>query len=200
MIVLRANGRFCLFAYKYPPSCGASIGPQQAFWRTTRRRIFGEVMKEIPLSQGYVALVDDADYERVSQYKWTASPRKHGAVYANRRTSRATGEKCVYLHRFIMDAPDSKWVDHIDGNGLNCQRSNLRLATPSENGCNRGLQPNNRSGYKGVSWYTAYGKWQAMIKVHRKVKHLGYFATKEEAIAAYAAAAPMMHGEFARLK
>lgn len=152
-------------------------------------------MKQIELTQGQVALVDDDDFERVTAAgPWCAykcANKQGDAFYAAKWPS-------VQLHRLIMDAPDGVEVDHKDGNGLNCQRANLRLATRSQNQWNRGKQANNTSGYKGVYWHKQRDKWHAQIAVNGKRVHLGYFATAEAAAAAYDNAARELHGAFAR--
>ena len=98
------------------------------------------------------------------------------------------------MHRGYL--PDE--IDHIDGNGLNNDVENLRAATRSQNGSNRGTQTNNTSGFKGVSWHKTSNKWQAVIKFDGKQRHLGYFDTPDAAHEAYKAAAKRLHGEFAR--
>src|SRR4051794_4203372 len=102
--------------------------------------------KTIPLTKGYEAIVDDEDYERVSQYKWCASVRKH-TVYAQ------VSSKGVFflMHRLIMDAPKQLQVDHRDGNGLNNTKANLRLASQGQNLGNLHSRTG-ASQYKGVSW------------------------------------------------
>lgn len=111
--------------------------------------------------------------------------------------------KPYLLHRLLAQAfipnPEGKpEVDHIDGDKLNNDLSNLRWATRSENQRNRGKQSNNTSEFKGVSFHKRSGKWQAYIKVDGKRKHLGLFHTKEEAAAVYEEAAKELHGEFYR--
>ena len=96
-----------------------------------------------------------------------------------------------------MRAPAGLDVDHIDGDGLNNRRSNLRACTHTENGRNRKLSKNNTSGLKGVNAREA-GKWQAMIKTSGRILHLGVFDSKMEAAKAYDAAALRLYGEFAR--
>ena len=89
-------------------------------------------------------------------------------------------------------------VDHIDGDGLNNRRGNLRLATAGQNQHNKGLQRNNTSGFKGVRWRSDKGKWVARIDKDGKRRHLGYFDTVEGAHSAYVAASMAIHGEFGR--
>jgi hypothetical protein len=141
----------------------------------------GATVKEIPLTQGKhrgkVALVDDEDFELVSQFKWRA--RKDGYVwYAT------SGRK--WMHRLVMNAPLGIHVDHRNGNGLDNRRSvNLRFADQSVNQQNRHHQKNNTSGYKNVSMHKATGKWRAQICCKRQRTHLGLYSTKNEAALAY---------------
>lgn len=159
-------------------------------------------MREIPLTQGQVALVDDADYEWLMQQKWLASfhPRYNqgnGAYMA--KQSRKTNGVSMYMHRLIMGATKGQDVDHINGNTLDNRRENLRLSTRSENNMNKGKQRNNKSGYKGVYFCKWTNRWAAQIVVNRKKKLIGRFDTPEEAHEAYKAAALELHGEFARV-
>jgi len=155
-------------------------------------------VKTIQLTQGYVAKVDDEDFERVAAFKWCAHV-KGKTAYAARNAPRGSGGKrTIYLHRFVTNAPDDMLVDHISGDGLDCRRSNLRLFTQAENRRNRGKPSNNTSGLKGVSWSERGKKWFAQITRDGKTVHLGSFAEKEAAAQAYAKAAQSIHGEFAR--
>lgn len=154
-------------------------------------------MKEIELTQGMVALVDDEDYERVSQYNWFAEQRGH-TWYAQRHSPRPEKKK-IYLHRFIMDAPDGVQVDHKSRNGLDCRRDNLRLATHSQNKQNTGLLSNNASGFIGVTWHSGAGKWSAQIQVESEQIYLGLFTDKVEAAKARDVASIKYFKEFAVL-
>lgn len=153
-------------------------------------------MKEIQLTRGKVALVDDEDYEWVNQWNWYAM-RGWSTFYAVRKGPRPRHE-IIYLHRVIMDAPPRAEVDHINRNGLDCQRSNMRLSTKSENQHNSRLHSDSTSGYKGVSWNKASGKWQSRIRVNGKTIYLGHFDDPIEAAYAYDAVAKENYGEFAR--
>jgi len=152
-------------------------------------------MREIPLTQGKVAIVDEEDADRVLAFKWSATRcRDTGRYYAGRRE----GRRFVSLHRFILNAPPDRQVDHVNRDGLDNRRSNLRLATPSQNQWNRERRSDNRTGFKGVFAHKS-GKWQALIKANRKHIYLGLFDSKEDAARAYDLAALLLHGEFARI-
>ena len=156
-------------------------------------------MKTIPLTQDKVALVDDADYERVSQFKWCAyRPRSSHTFYACRGVKRNGKWTTEQMHGFILGHTGK--TDHRDGNGLNNQWENLRPATSAQNSRNRGKQINNRSGYKGVYPCHPDGRsWVARVRVHGKPIHFGTFANREDAARAYDAGVLKIHGEFARL-
>ena len=163
-------------------------------------------MKEIQLTQGYIALVDDEDYARVNKYKWCARVERRKdksivKVYALRKVRSATGKSTTQLmHRFILGVTDtSVEVDHNpDNSGLNNQRSNLRLATSAQNSRNRRLSVANSSGFKGVSFCKARGTWESKIETEERTTHLGRYKTSEQAARAYDEAAVRMFGEFAK--
>jgi hypothetical protein len=158
-------------------------------------------MREIPLTKGYVALVDDEDYARCVRIEWRAYVEKRADgsiknVYAYRRGRGNT----LALHRFILGVDDREiQVDHRDRNGLNCRRGNLRAATESQNQANRGPQRNNTSGFKGVTRRAKETKYIAQIKIDGKQRHLGRHVTPQEAACAVDAAAVELFGEFAHL-
>lgn len=154
-------------------------------------------MKEIPLTRGYVALVDDDDYELVAPFNWCAHVTTN-TVYARRTFN---SKPHIYLHRFIMGVGhgDRREVDHRDRNGLNCQRSNLRVSTHGQNICNQKKRRNNTSGYKGVSWWRMRGKWLAKVIYQQRPYVAGQFDNPVDAARAYDALARQLHGEFASL-
>lgn len=155
-------------------------------------------IRKIPLTQGKVAIVDAADYDWLMQWHWCAYKSKR-TWYAHRASANKLGKSTtINMHRLIMNAPDDMQVDHIDGDGLNNARSNLRLATPGENQRNSAGRPNKSSRYKGVSWSKDNNKWCASIGFGGRHKHLGLYRTEIEAARAYDAAAREHHGEFAR--
>lgn len=157
----------------------------------------------LTLTKGYTTVIDAADYDRVSAWKWSASVTNDGKVYAVRgehvgmRDGRHITRR-VHLHRFLMKAPKGVQVDHEDGNTLNNRRStNLRFASREQNMWNRTRQANCSSGFKGVE--RSGNRWAARIRALGVRHHLGTFSTPEEAARAYDAAALQLHGEFAWL-
>jgi AP2 domain len=154
-------------------------------------------VKTIQLTQGFVALIDDADFERVSAHKWSATKTKTN-VYGIRKIRRGDrNTTSQLLHRFIMGVTNPKLdVDHEDHDGLNCQRYNLRVATRTQNNANR-LKSVGASQYKGVSWDTSRRKWRGCITLNGRTKHVGRFADEISAALAYDAAARAHFGEFA---
>lgn len=155
-------------------------------------------MREIPLTQGYVALVDDEDYEEVSRHRWYVRLNKHHN-YASRKIKVGGKWVEIHMHRVLLNAQDGLLVDHVDGDGLNNVRGNLRLATISGNNHNSRVRKDNTSGYKGVHWNTQTSKWRAEIRISGKAKFLGYFDDPTEAALVRDKAAVSLHGEFAFL-
>ncbi len=158
----------------------------------------GHPMVEVPVEGASTwAMVDPEDFRKVCPYIWRVKrPRKRGTSYA---VTRIDG-KAVVMHRLVMGVTDPAIeIDHEDGDGLNCCKWNLRVATKSQNqaNCRKPRRKGCTSRYKGVHAFR--GKWRAMIVVNRKTRHLGVYAGENEAAAAYNAAALEAFGEFARL-
>lgn len=157
-------------------------------------------MKEIQLTQGKVTFVDDEDYEYLSQFSWHTLNNGYTS-YAVRKLSPKKGEKkrkVILMHREILGNDSCDTVDHIDGNGLNNTKSNIRIATFSQNSANS-KKTKGISKYKGVTWLKKNKKWRAEITIKGKSKHLGCFTCEEDAAEAYNQAALMVHCEFAKL-
>jgi len=148
------------------------------------------------------ALVDDEDFDFINQWKWRAMNGKGLTFYAVRTVWPLKGESFkkynILMHRQILGLTKrDEQADHIDNNGLNNQRSNLRIATSSQNQSNRKAQQNGTSGYKGVSWCARDKRWVAQICLLGKRKHIGNFKNKLDAAIAYNIEANRLHKEFA---
>lgn len=158
-------------------------------------------MKEITLTNGYIVAIDDNDFDWLNQWSWRGNKQTNGDVYAE--TDNYVGGKriIVKMHRLIIGVTDSKvLVDHVDGNGLNNQRNNLRPCTKSQNGMNRGtIRKNRLSKFKGVQWHKKGKKWVSEIVANKKKTYLGLFINEEDAAKAYDVKAKELHGEFANL-
>lgn len=156
---------------------------------------------EIKLTQGKFALVDAGDFEYISQWKWFF--HKGYAVRRESRKLMVNGKrKTIYMHRLINRTPDGMETDHIDLNGLNNTKENLRSSSRSENLRNQGKQKNGKSSqYKGVSWNKNDQAYHSRIHVNKKRVFLGTFKANEEKLAAlaYNEAAIKYHGEYACL-
>jgi hypothetical protein len=158
--------------------------------------------RTIPLTQGQVAIVDAADYEWLSQWKWCAwwNPDLR-SFYAIRGCQRDGKQFRFYMHRVILGLVhgDKRQADHREpSQTLNNRRSNLRIATGAQNSHNTRRHRDNKSGFKGIHLHKP-GRWRSRIMVRGKVYNLGSFSTPELAYAAYCEAAKRLHGEFAHL-
>jgi len=152
---------------------------------------------KIPLTQGQFALIDAADYEWLSQWKWHAGWNPPTQTFYAKRSDFIGGKLCtIRMHREIVGAPKGMDVDHKNHDTLDNRRRNLRLATNSQNQQNKRMQKNNTSGQRGVFWIASENRWLAQIGINGKRKKLGRFKDFEEATAAYKAAAEHLFGEF----
>lgn len=141
------------------------------------------------------ALVDDEDYDILKGHKWYPSGRY---LVANFYDPQATGrQKQMLMHRYIVDAKSGVVLDHINGDGLDNRKVNLRICTQAENSYNRNIGSKSESGFKGVNWHR--GRWQAKIKVKGKWMYLGRYHDKIKAALAYNKAAIYHFGQFANI-
>lgn len=167
-------------------------------------------MKLIALSRGLFARVDDEDFEELSKFKWHTEPSRN-TFYAKRQAPYTcpngrygkrvySGPATIAMHRIILGIQDSKLqVDHIDGDGLNNQRSNLRICDAKKNQYNQKKHKNCSSRFKGVYWFKAAKKWRAMFGPPESRRSLGCFSSEEDAALAYNVAASFAFKEFANL-
>ena len=146
--------------------------------------------KQIPLSQGKFATVDDADYDWLARNKWSYDPKG----YAMRRSANVT----IYMHRVVLNASGPVVVDHVNGDGLDNRRENLRIVTAAQNNYNRHPEKRSKtSRYKGVSLNRKSNRWQAHIKKGDERRYLGLYDSEQDAARAYNAAARYYFGEHA---
>lgn len=156
-------------------------------------------MKFLPLAgkrgAGKYAIVDDDVYEQHKYRKWFYSPQ--GYAWAYDYSNGWKNAPAQLLHRLVLAAPLGLTVDHRDRDGLNNQRSNLRIATYSQQNLNQRLRADNTSGHRGIYWEPRRNCWRVCINYQRKQIHIGQFKDKNAAIAAYQTKARELYGEFA---
>lgn len=151
-------------------------------------------MKTIPLGYNKEAIVDDVDFDYLSGFVWSFSN-----PYAARNVKHQ--KLRIWMHKEVMRLAgiEGKIGDHINRNPLDNRRANLRCATARQNVCNRRLQINNTTGFRGVTWQKRDGRFRAQIKNRGVVISLGWFADPVEAAKAYDKAALELNGDFAAL-
>jgi hypothetical protein len=155
------------------------------------------VTKQIPLTRGLVALVDDDDFVKFGHFKWYADVNTRGEFTAARAVGRRGAQKKIKLHNVILPPGPNEEVDHKDHDRLNDTKANLRICTRTQNVCNRRLLRGKHS-FKGVR-RNADGRWEARIAVNNTRVNIGTFPTELAAALAYDDAARKLHGEFACL-
>jgi hypothetical protein len=166
-----------------------------------RRLRYGYPFRRIQLTQGKYAIVDPDDFARLNKQKWHAQI-SNSTFYAERTMRLQDGKRVVIkMHRQILKVPDHMFVDHINHNGLDNRKANLRQATRAQNSRNRRKvqKANFHSKYKGLTWYKHEKRWAVRIMVDGKSKFLGYFDDEVEAAKAYDNAAKKYHREYALL-
>ena len=156
----------------------------------------GTWVKEIKLKSGQVALIDAEDFEKVEPYNWYYNHSSPRLEYAFGRKKNSSVSK-IPMHRLILDFPEDKSIDHINGNGLDNRKENLRICSHKMNMANQRVRSNNKSGFKGV--HKQGEKWVASICSNYKINYLGIFNTPEEAASVYNNKAKELFGEFARI-
>ena len=153
---------------------------------------------EIPLTQGKVALVDDEDYAELVQYKWFAHNTYKNLWYAERNQKYMNGGRSttqIKMHRVVMGVngklDTSNHIDHIDGDGLNNQKSNLRFVTMRQNQQNRHL-PLRSSNMTGVTWSEPHKKWTTRVHIGGRTRYLGLFENEIDASCTYRVACKVL--------
>lgn len=154
----------------------------------------------ILLSEEEVALVDDEDFDELSQFNWFILRKPRYTSYAIRNVWADGKATRLLMHRAILKLGPDRYIDHRDGNGLNNVRSNLRVANHQQNAMNSRLRSDNTSGFKGVCFDRKRQKYVANITIDGKLTYLGLFFDPKEAHVAYCEAAKKYFGEFARTK
>ena len=152
-------------------------------------------MKTIQLTNGGEAFVDDEDYSLLSRHKWRKM-KNNNVWYV---VAPFTSNSKITMHKIVMGSKAGYIVDHIDRNGLNNQKSNLRFSTASHNAMNSRKHPNCSSKFKGVYWCPSHGTWMSYIVANKKKHYVGSFKSELEAARAWNNAAKKFHGQFAYL-
>jgi len=150
----------------------------------------------IPLTQGKSAIVDDADFEELSKFRWHFS---HYGYAVRNYTISKNKYGVIYMHRQILNAPHKMEVDHKNLNKLDNRRENIRICTSSQNKMNRPAYTTNKLGIKGVCFHPQTGKFRARIRFNGIIKSLGLYFSAEDAHKAYQMAQKTLHGQFARV-
>ena len=176
------------------------VGPFVWLALLYRRIRYGYPFRRIPSTRGKYAIVDPEDYERLNKYKWYAISSEN-TFYARRSVKTGKYQKVIRMHREVLKVPDGIFVDHINHNGLDERKANLRPATRAENNYNRRRvkKPGATLRFKGVSWHKYTKRWVAQIGFNGKRITIGYFDNEIEAAKAYDRAAKKYHRDFAVL-
>lgn len=155
-----------------------------------------QVRIPLGLRKDKFSVIDMVDYNKVKKYNWYAK-HQYGDKYYARTKLPLTG-KFIYMHRLIMDIGPNQICDHIDNDGLNNVRENIRICSYADNNRNKSINKNNKSGYKGIYWSPRHEKYRASIGLNKKNKHLGYFKCPLDAANAYDRAAKKYFKQFAK--
>lgn len=163
--------------------------------------IDGDRCRRIPLTQGQYAIVDECDYDSLIGTRWYAqwAPNTNSFYAKAIGIRRGSGYLRVAMHRIVADIQSDRLGDHVNGNTLDNRKRNIRPSNNSENTSNSKLSTKNTSGFRGVSWNRWRRGWHSYIRIDKKLIHLGFYATAEEAAQVRDTAAIRYHGQFATL-
>ncbi|HEV3223889.1 MAG TPA: HNH endonuclease [Puia sp.] len=153
---------------------------------------------EIPLTKGKFAIIDFEDLEFVMRYKWHLGSRIR-SQYAIKVLGKGDGKKYLRMHNYIMNCPNGKVVDHIDGDGLNNKKANLRICDDGQNKCNRKKSSTTKNRFKGAIFRERNNRWICQITHKKKRYYVGEFKTEIEAAQAYNKKAKELFGDFSNL-
>lgn len=153
-------------------------------------------MIHIPLTEDRYALIDNEDLELILGYKWRLEKNRND-IYAI--ATLKDKNRSIRMHRLIMKAQKGDQIDHINHNGLDNRKTNLRIVTTSQNQMNRLKRHGTTSKYKGVSWNKNGHKWEARVVINKKDTYIGLFDSEIEAAQTYDKWAKDSFGEYARL-
>ena len=159
----------------------------------------GDNMKEIPLTQGKITLVDDEDYEYLMQWKWYAEKTKSGFMAVRHSSTKHGIRNTILMHRLIMRCPKNMQVDHIHHDELDNRKNELRICTNRQNCHNRIPTRGLPSPFKGVYWDTSCRRWRSRITINGKLTYIGIFVNEIDAARAYDKKAKEHFGNFAYL-
>jgi hypothetical protein len=157
-------------------------------------RVVGNIAY-IPLTKGHEAIVDVCDLHLVDKWNWYAKVDGN-TLYAYRNDRSGARARSALMHREILQPKHGELTDHVNGNGLDNRRENLRIATKSQNGANSKPNKRNKAGYKGVHFNSRENRWAARIKHNKKLFSLGLFETAEQAASAYREASVNLFKDF----
>jgi hypothetical protein len=166
-----------------------------------RQLRYGYAFRRIRLTQGKFAIVDPEDYARLAKYKWFLAKSPTSSYAARWQRPKAKNpRKKIWMHRQLIDIPQHMVCDHINRNGLDNRKANLRAASVSQNLCNRPkTKTKTRSKYKGLEWDKTQRKWKVRIQLKGQRTYLGSFASETDAAKAYDKKATELFKEFACL-
>ena len=197
-IEVATDGAVPVSVWPAPKPAKPPAPPKEIIRRIREVRVTGSVA-HIELTRGFEAIIDASDVGLIAHSNWCATPRQlsDGSLATVHVQGSDIRGRRIALHRLIADAQSRQCVDHINGDGLDNRRANLRLCNQSLNGANRRIGVNNTSGFKGVTWNIGIKRWFVTICVAGKARYVGVYYDRLDAARAYDSAVVEAFGEFA---